>query len=173
MADSIKGKAYKKYSGDLQKGILLHRRIDTYTDSHPLVYKSAHRLFKRFRHYNGVIIDVFYDHFLAKNWQTYHPQNLGEYTQEFYALLEKNFALLPENVKQFYPYMKAQNWLFNYQDISGIERILFQMNTRVKGNFELHKSVAELRLYYSEFEQEFKTFFPQIQDYVAREKKQL
>jgi len=169
MADSIKGKQYQNYSGDLKNGILLHRKIDSFTDSHPLVFQSTHRLFEKYGHYNTVIVDVFYDHFLAKNWKDYHRENLADYVRDFYRLLEVNFNRLPKNVQRFFPYMKAQNWLLSYADIPGIRQILYQMNKRVKNGVRLDESVDELQMYYTDFEWEFKNFFPDIEAYVARE----
>lgn len=173
MADSIKGKDYKKYEGNLRKGILLHRKIDSYTDAHPLVQQSAHRLFDHYRHYNGVIVDVFYDHFLAKNWRYYSSTHLAEYVQDFYALLEENLDRVPENIRYMYPHMSRENWLYNYRKIDGIAQILYQMNNRIKGDFEIHHSVENLRLHYAEYEAEFTKFFPQIQEYVECVKSQL
>ncbi len=71
IADAVKGKKHNLYSKEVQAGILLHREIDNYTDNHPIVRKSKRRLNKRYGHYNGVIIDILYDHFLAKNWNNY------------------------------------------------------------------------------------------------------
>lgn len=173
MADSIKGKDYNLYEGDLRKGILLHRKIDSYTDAHPLVQKSAHRLFKEYRHYNGVIVDVFYDHFLAKNWSEYCSKNLGSYVQSFYDLLGQNLDRVPPNIKRMYPMMTAENWLYNYRKVNGIEHVLFQMNARIKGDFNIHQSISKLTDYYAEFESEFTHFFPDIQAHVAQAKKKL
>lgn len=173
MADPIKGKDYQNYSGDIKKGILLHRKIDSYTDAHPVVSKSTHRLFKNYRHYNGVIVDVFYDHFLAKNWQEYHPQDLSDYIQDFYRLIEDNFEKLPNRTKNMFPYMKAQNWLLSYREVSGIEKILAQMSARVKGNVPLNEAVRELNVHYDQFESEFRSFFPELQTYVLKQKELL
>jgi acyl carrier protein phosphodiesterase len=99
-ADPIKGKKYKSLPLEMQKGVLLHRKIDSFTDSHAIVYKSAHRFFEKYGHYNGVIMDVFYDHFLAKNWNKYSPVPLAEYVDRFYKLLEIHFDLLKLCVKK-------------------------------------------------------------------------
>lgn len=173
MADSIKGKTYLEYPEIFQKGILLHREIDSFTDGHPTVYKSAHRLFEDYGHYNTVITDVLYDHFLAKNWALYHPQKLRDYVTNFYKLLEENFEVLPNNVQNFYPYMVAQNWLLSYAEIEGIQNILKQMNGRVKTNVQLQHAVKELKLYYPEFEAEFTSFFAELESFVAKKKKEL
>src|SRR5699024_8122020 len=167
------GKDYQNYSGDIKKGILLHRKIDSYTDAHPVVSKSTHRLFKNYRHYNGVIVDVFYDHFLAKNWQEYHPQDLSDYIQDFYHLIEDNFEKLPNRTKNMFTYMKAQNWLLSYREVSGIEKILAQMSARVKGNVPLNEAVRELNTHYDQFESEFRSFFPELQTYVLKQKELL
>lgn len=173
MADSIKGKDYDLYKGDLRKGILLHRKIDSYTDAHPLVQKSAHRLFKEYRHYNGVIVDIFYDHFLAKNWSEYCSINLAHYVQSFYDLLGQNLDRVPPNIRRMYPIMVAENWLYNYREVSGIEQILFQMNARIKGDFNIHQSITKLIEYYTAFESEFTNFFPDIQTHISQVKRKL
>src|SRR5690606_6470869 len=91
IADGIKGKDYQKFPTEIQHGILLHREIDTFTDAHPIVRQSTKRLHKNFGHYSGVLVDVFYDHFLAKNWKHYHEQPLAKFVENFYQLLETNY----------------------------------------------------------------------------------
>jgi len=169
MADPIKGSDFENYPGDFRRGIILHRKIDSFTDAHPIVQQSTHRLFEKFRHYNGVINDVFYDHFLAKNWKNYHSQDLASYIQDFYRLLEENFDILPEKIQNFFPYMKSQNWLLSYKDISGIEKILSQMSARIKGDFCLNEGIDILKNNYSAYEEEFTLFFEEIQAYVLKE----
>lgn len=173
MADAIKGKDYEKYSGDLRKGILLHRKIDSFTDHHPLVQQGASRLFKNFRHYNSVIIDIFYDHFLAKNWRDYHTQDLADYVQNFYRLLARNIDKTPPNIQRLFPYMKTQNWLYSYRKIEGIEQILTQMNSRMQAPTNIQQAVRELEKYYGDYEAEFTAFFPQIIRYTDEEKRRL
>lgn len=168
-ADSIKGKDFSRFPLEMQKGILLHRKIDYYTDSHPIVYKSAHRLFDEFRHYSTVIIDIFYDHFLAKNWKNYSAIPLEAYVQEFYSSLKKNHDILPKRVQRFYPIMIEYNWLLSYAKIEGIEHILFQMNNRVKGRTQLDKSVNSLRENYAKYEEEFTAFFEELQAFSKEE----
>ena len=171
IADSVKGKNYKKYPEVVQQGILLHRKIDSFTDSHPTVFKSTHRLFPIYSHYASVIIDVLYDHFLAKNWKKYHDTSLAVYIDEFYYLLKTNFEILPKRVQKFYPYMVSQNWLLNYATIEGIEQILFQMNGRVKSKIQLHHSIKEFKEDYTLFETEFTSFFEELIQFSENERK--
>jgi len=169
IADSVKGKQYLEYPGEIQKGIVLHRAIDTFTDTHPIVSKSVHRLFDRYGHYSRVIVDILYDHFLAANWTEYCKTPLIEYTENFYKLLQDNFEVLPKTVQNFLPYMIADNWLYNYRKIDGIEKILFQMNRRIKYRAKMHLAVEELREFYDEFENEFRMFFDELRSYVKSE----
>ncbi|PZW40578.1 acyl carrier protein phosphodiesterase [Mesonia algae] len=168
-ADSIKGKKYKSLPVEMQKGILLHRKIDSFTDSHPIVFKSAHRFFEKYGHYNTVLMDVIYDHFLAKNWKSYSNIPLSDYVNSFYELLQTHFEILPKNVQRFYPYMVEQNWLLSYASVNGIEGILAQMNHRIKHRVPLHESIVELEEFYEELEHEFSLFFTELIAYSKKE----
>ncbi|MDC8000563.1 acyl carrier protein phosphodiesterase [Aequorivita todarodis] len=162
IADGIKGKRYLKYPPAIAKGILLHRAIDSFTDAHPTVHQSTARLHKNYGHYSGVIVDILYDHFLAKNWSKYSEVPLDEYVADFYKLLRKNFTMLPARIQRMMPYMIADNWLLSYATVEGISKILTQMNVRTKGVSKMNLAVAELEAYYDEFEAEFTSFFDEL-----------
>lgn len=169
MADGIRGKHFETFPMDIQKGIILHRAIDTYTDAHPVFRKSTKKLHQRYHHYAGVIVDVFYDHFLAKNWVNYSDENLEQYIQRFYQSLNENTSVLTERTIGLMPYMIEQNWLLSYQTVEGIDRILTQMDGRTKNQSKMRFSTEELRQFYSEFEQEFTAFFEDLRTH-AKEK---
>ena len=162
IADGIRGKDYLKYSESIQKGILLHRGIDTYTDAHPTVRQSTKRLHKNYGHYSGVIVDILYDHFLAKNWKRYSDTPLAEYVDNFYDSLESNYDILPIRIQKMMPFMIADNWLLNYQSIEGIARVLDGMNRRTKNRSKMNLAVNELQEFYTEFEEDFTVFFEQL-----------
>lgn len=162
IADGIKGKRYQNYPEGIRKGILLHRFIDTYTDAHPTVRKSTARLHANYGHYSGVIVDILYDHYLAKNWLNYHQQPLEDFVQEFYELLHTHFDVLPARTKQLMPYMINDNWLLSYATVNGISKILSQMNHRTQGRSRMDQAVAELQEHYQAFEIEFTEFFDQL-----------
>lgn len=162
MADGIRGKQFETYPLEIQKGIILHRFIDTYTDAHPVFRKSTKRLHEKYHHYAGVIIDVFYDHFLAKNWKNYSDENLTDFTNRFYQSLRDNHDFLSERTKGMMPYMIEFNWLVSYETVEGITRILTQMDSRTKNESKMRFSSKELIEYYTEFEQEFTTFFEDL-----------
>lgn len=165
IADGIKGKRYQKFPAQIQKGILLHRSIDSYTDSHPTVRRSTKRLHKNYGHYSGVIVDILYDHFLAKNWKEYHPTPLAEYVDNFYELLRNSYEILPNRIKRLMPYMISDNWLLSYATVTGISKILSQMNVRTKGVSKMNFAVLELEEFYDEFEAEFTIFFKDLIDH--------
>ncbi len=162
MADGIRGKDYKKYPREIQIGILLHREIDTFTDAHPIVRKSTKRLHKNYSHYSGVIVDILYDHFLAKNWIRYSDIPLAKYVDDFYNTLENNFDVLQLRVQRMMPYMIANNWLLSYASIDGISKVLDGMNRRTNNQSKMNLAVNELEEYYSEFEHEFTIFFVEL-----------
>ncbi len=162
MADGIHGKNLDHFPIDIQKGIILHRAIDSFTDAHPIFRQSTKRLHSNYHHFSGIIVDIFYDHFLAKNWSKYSNQNLDEYSRLFYKSLELNYDLLTEKTKKMLPYMKEQNWLLSYQNIEGIEIVLTKMDARMKYNSNMRFSITELNLFYAEFETEFTTFFENL-----------
>lgn len=162
IADAIKGKKYLNFPPEIQKGILLHREIDTFTDSHPIVHQSTAKLHSKYSHYSGVIVDILYDHFLAKNWDQYHSVQLADFVQRFYALIKKNFKDLPARIQRLTPYMIADNWLLSYATVEGIGRILAQMNIRTKGIANMDQAVKELEEYYDDFENEFTLFFEEV-----------
>jgi len=148
------------YSTEILSGITLHRLIDTYTDNHPVVKESKSRLYSNYHKYSTVIVDVFYDHFLAKHWSLFYPkQNLQDYSLAFYQMLRTYWNLLPERVKQMLPYMERQNWLLAYSSISGVNSALTGLSRRAKFKSGMEKASEDLKLNYQEFEHEFFSFF--------------
>ena len=162
MADHVKGNRYKLYSPELQKGILLHRQIDSYTDAHQLVRKSKRRLDDRYGLYRGIIIDILYDHMLAKNWVDYSDVALDTYTQSFYKLLNHNYDVLPEKVQYMSKYLIEGDWLLSYATVGGIEKVLDGMNRRTGGKSNMNLAINDLVEHYDDFENDFKLFFKDL-----------
>lgn len=162
IADSIRGNKYKHLPKKIQKGITLHRHIDTFTDAHKTVRKSTKKLHVNYGHYSGVIVDIFYDHFLAKNWNNYSDTPLDEFVEKFYDLLEDNYLILPENTKRMMPYMIADNWILSYASLTGISKVLDGMNRRTKNKSKMNFAIVDLKEHYNEFEDEFTSFFEEL-----------
>ncbi|MEC3908694.1 acyl carrier protein phosphodiesterase [Tamlana sp. 2201CG12-4] len=162
IADGIKGKRYKKYPKAIQTGILLHRHIDTFTDAHETVRLSTKRLHKKYGHYSGIIVDILYDHFLAKNWDKYSNIPLKDYVEAFYDSLKEHYDILPLRIQKMMPYMVSDNWLLSYKSIEGISRVLDGMNRRTKNRSSMNEAVVELQEFYEAFENEFSSFFEEL-----------
>tara|TARA_R110002051_G_scaffold325850_2_gene432162 strand:+ start:32740 stop:33324 length:585 start_codon:yes stop_codon:yes gene_type:complete len=173
IADGIKGKKYLKYEEGIQRGILIHRWIDTYTDSHPIVKQSTKRLHSKYGHYSGVIVDILYDHFLAKNWKQYHSQELDDYITDFYQLLNDNYSKLTPRIQKMMVPMMEQNWLLSYASLEGIETVLYNMSFRIKKRVPMDESIEDLKEHYEAFEEEFTAFFAELEDFVAMKLKEL
>lgn len=173
IADHIKGNHYKNYNSTIQRGIFLHREIDTFTDAHSIVRKSKRRLHERYRHYDGVIIDIFYDYFLAKNWSTYSAIPLSIYTKSIYNLFDDIAYTLPRKSQDFITYMIQYDILYNYQFTEGIERVLKGMNHRTKGKSQMDLAIQDLMLLESEFEKDFELFFEDLKNFTKQKLKSL
>lgn len=173
IADHIKGNKFKHLPLSIQKGIRLHREIDTFTDTHPVVKKSMHRLNERYGHYDGVIIDIFYDHFLAKNWTNYSAIPFDKYVQSIYTLLQDNLPLLPKKTVEMLPYMIQYNWLYNYQYLKGIKTVLVGMNKRTNGKSKMHLAIEDLKIHYNDFEKDFSLFFEDIRLFTSNKIQEL
>jgi acyl carrier protein phosphodiesterase len=165
MADGIRGKQFEHFPEEVQKGIILHRSIDTYTDSHDVFRQSTKRLHEKYHHYAGVIVDIVYDHFLAKNWEKYSDEKLDQFINRFYRSLHENYPILTEKTQRLMPTMIQENWLWSYQTVEGIHHILTQMDRRSKNLSKMQFASAELAEFYSEFEQEFTLFFEDIKSH--------
>jgi acyl carrier protein phosphodiesterase len=166
IADSVKGSAFQKFPEGIRKGILLHRAIDYYTDNHPVFLKSVERLRPGYRKYAGVIADIFYDHYLAKNWKEYSDKPLEQYASEVNSLMMKNVFLMPEQSLMFLKYAFRTNLLVSYASLQGIEEVLYGMSRRTtfKSNMEL--AGKDLKENYPEFENEFQLFFEDVRGFV-------
>ncbi|AWI26236.1 acyl carrier protein phosphodiesterase [Flavobacterium pallidum] len=173
MADGIRGKHFEEFPEGVRKGILLHREIDTYTDAHPIWRESTKKLHERYHHYAGVIVDVFYDHFLAKNWNKYSTETLEDFTDGFYKILIAHYDILTEKTKAMMPYMIRHNWLLSYRTLQGMERILTQMDHRTGDKSNMRFAHLELRRHYDAFEKEFTEYFVELQHFCTEKKKSL
>lgn len=167
VADSVRGKKYLDYATPIQQGIILHREIDTYTDAHPIWRQTKKSLVPRYNHYGAVIVDMFYDHYLACNWDTYCSVPLEVYVSQFYESLTQNFDHLPERVQRFLPIMLDENWLLKYRDIKGLEYILQKMDSRTKYLSKMSFATEELILHYDTYQREFEAFFKELELHVS------
>ncbi len=167
IGDFVKGKKYQDYPEKVSQGILLHRRIDSFTDRHPIAKHSAKLLRPDFGKYSAVLVDIFYDHFLAINFQHYSAVSLEDFSKEFYNILLTNQSMLPKKVQEFLPNMIENNWLARYANLNGIERTLLSLDRRTAYHTNLQGALLNLQEDYEKFQEDFEEFFPLVQDFAS------
>lgn len=166
IADAIKGRDYTYFPAMVQKGILMHRDIDSFTDLHPVVKSGKMRLNGIYHKHSGIVMDIFYDHFLAAGWELYSAQPLAQFVKEAYIILASHYIILPVTVKKRLPFMIINNWLKSYESLTGIKSILRRMSqfTSLPDGTEL--AMQELERNYEIFGNEFREFFNELIQYV-------
>jgi acyl carrier protein phosphodiesterase len=168
MGDFVKGPLHRRYPAALERALVQHRRIDAFTDAHPLVRASRNRVSATHRRFAGVLTDMFFDHFLARHWADYSVEPLAEFTSRVYALLDAQHALLPARLQHIAPSMRRGDWLGSYAQVASIETALDRMGSRLKrGNLLLGAGV-QLREQYAAFEGDFRAFFPELVGFARR-----
>ncbi|MDP4186595.1 MAG: ACP phosphodiesterase [Bacteroidota bacterium] len=172
VGDYVKGRDYEKYPLQIKNGIILHRNIDSYTDNHPVVKLSKAHFITRYHKFSGVIVDILYDHFLAKDWDRFSDQPLHEFLQDFHQLIIEHSDILPIGVKSILPFFILDNWVDTYLTIEGIEKIFILMSKNTSLPYENNYAVEVLKNNYEALRKEFYEFFPQIIKYVE-EKNQI
>jgi acyl carrier protein phosphodiesterase len=145
---------------EYQRGIVRHRQIDAFTDSHPVVRRSIQRIEAPYRRFGGVLMDVFYDHFLAVGWQRYSPVPLPEFLAEVYDAFDAEHEALPEEVCSWLRQIKRVDLLGSYRKIDGVADALRRMERRLKRPVQLAAAVGVLEQHYQAFQADFDEFFP-------------
>jgi len=168
MGDFVKGPLPGALPADLAAGVMLHRRIDSYADRHPAFQRSRARMSAVRRRYGGILVDMFYDHFLARLWTQFHPQPLPDYVRDAYTLLQKNESRLPAQMVPVARAMAAGDWLASYAQTEAIALALDRMALRrLRTPNTLAGGVAELLGDYAGFEADFVEFISDAQHFSA------
>jgi acyl carrier protein phosphodiesterase len=163
IGDFVKGRNFfDHYEPEIARGIELHRMIDEYTDRHAVVQQSKMKLRQKYRHYAAVIVDIFYDHFLARYWNDYHDTPLIVFAKAAYNTIGMHNAILPIQVQGMLPYMIKDNWLVNYGTFQGIGQALTGISRRTTHESKMDESIQELKDFYEEFKAEFTLFMPDV-----------
>lgn len=172
MGDYVKGKTLDAYPEIIQKGIVLHRTIDDYIDTHPTVLKLLHGLYPLLPKVSGIAVDLYFDHILAKEWRHFHPTELRAFVDQFYSYQPKTSESFPPDYAFMLSKMKEFDWLFHYQDLEGLRRASTGLSRRISFENDLHKAAEVFVLKQDEIEAAFHEFMrdarPFFQNYFKK-----
>lgn len=170
MGDFVKGPLDQRYPPAITRALLLHRRVDTFTDAHPVTAASRRRISPDRRRFAGIMVDLFYDHFLARDWDAHANEPLDAFTARVYALLGQHEALLPDRLRSIAPHMAESNWLASYARVESIHTTLDRMSLRLKRENRLTGAGTELDANYAAMEGDFRAFFPDLVRFAQSER---
>lgn len=162
LGDFVKGSLKDQYPNEIKNGIELHRKIDSYTDSHAMTRASRKLYSPLRRRFAGIIVDLCYDHFLYRHWSTFAETARDPFISNAYELLKTHQAMLPKRLKAMIPRMIRDDWLGSYRDLNGVEQALGRLSKRVTNGDRLPGAIDEIKVHYRELETNFLTFFPDL-----------
>lgn len=165
LGDFVKGAIQDKYSQGVKRGIELHRKIDTYTDSHETTRASRNLFSPLRRRFAGIIVDLCYDHFLYRHWHQFSEVELGGFISHVYDILLAPGAMLPERLRAMIPVMIREDWLGSYRDLQGVEQALNRLSKRITQGDRLLGAIEEIKHHYLKLEADFLFFFPDLEYY--------
>jgi acyl carrier protein phosphodiesterase len=171
LADLVRGEERLHMPADFIRGAQRHKAIDAFTDAHPIVRQSRLRISPHYRRFSGVLMDIFYDYFLARHWLDYSAEPLATFTASFYEEVKQRTLPLPEPARATLDRIVAHDLLGQYSRIDGVEHSLRRVSTylakRWRRDFQLAASVQELIEHEAEFAADFAGFFPKLREHVA------
>lgn len=171
LADLVKGRDRAAMSERFLDGVRQHQKIDVFTDCHPVVHRSRARIRGRYRHVTGILVDVFYDHFLAVDWGRYTAEPLEAFTARLGAEIRAHPIRLPAEAQAAVDRMLSEDRLASYCQIDGVEatlrRVSMRLSARIGKDFELESAVTELQENFDELASDFGEFFPLLQAHVG------
>jgi len=169
IGDYVKGKKFTGYPEEVIQGIMLHRKIDSFTDSHILTHSSKKIISEKYGLYAGIVVDIFYDHFLSANWHLYSEIPLREYIQNRYRLLDSGFSIFPAGVKSWFPYFIKSNWLETYIHFNGLNMVFKRMSYRTSLPDHSEYAVSQLKENYDYLKENFLEFFTDLREMVQKD----
>jgi len=167
IADAVKGHDYEDFPEGIKRGIIMHRSIDDFTDHHPLVLDSKKYFSKEFDKYSGVLIDIYFDYFLAKNFALYSDVSLSTFASNTYTILTNNKAVFPERSAYFFQYMIKENILERYAELDGMKKVLYGMTHRINKRFPLYDSLSTFKDKQGLLYNNFVPFFDELKLHIA------
>ncbi|MBS7333835.1 MAG: DUF479 domain-containing protein [Weeksellaceae bacterium] len=162
LGEVVKGNKYNDYPDDIKLGILLHREIDSFTDSHDVVKRSSTYFHSTQHKYSPIVVDLVYDYFLIKHWRKYHPTSFQLFKENCYDLFSYNTENFPPNLQEMLNHLLKNDWFENYSTIEGIQKTLTGISKRVNFDNNLTNTASTIFQYETELEKDFLEFFPEL-----------
>lgn len=174
LGDFVKGKiGANDFPAPIRREIIVHRRVDAFTDADDDLLNSKNRFVKTRRRFAGIVLDVAFDHFLARNWTDYAAENLDDFAGFAYRALTTNAHRFPAVFQKFLPRMIADDFLASYRDFGRVRFALQSLSARVRGGKNMREAFGELAANYDYFQEVFRQFFPRLRNFVAETRKDL
>ena len=169
LADFVTPRQIAAYAPDIREGIGMHQRVDAFSDDHPACAASRRRFQPPYRRYGGILVDLVYDHFLAKHWDEYSPEiRLPDFAQRAYGVLREHHAILPDRLQRMLPHMIGDDWLCSYREFETIGWALRGVARRLSRENPLPTAMEALEASYDGLESDFRVFFPELLEFAGR-----
>ncbi|MDS4021139.1 MAG: ACP phosphodiesterase [Candidatus Competibacter sp.] len=168
LGEFLRGPVPGDWSPGVRLGVRLHRQVDAFTDAHPVTARSRGRFQPPLRRYAGILIDLFYDHCLARDWSDHSPVPLAEFARAVYARLHARRAEWPPPMQRGIDYMIAHDLLCSYRELEGIGRALRGISGRLRRANPLADALPELERHADGLAEDFAAFFPDVVVHAAR-----
>lgn len=168
VADHVKGQMLGSLPHDMQHGVHLHRMIDSFTDRHERVKHAARMMNDHFGKYAPVVVDIYFDHFLAIGWHRHGKGDLTDFAGRVYRILLSNYNLLPPRSRRILPWMVGQNWLAGYANLRDLRRVFNGMNRRASFSSGMDKAIEVLLDNYTLIESSFEDFWPELRLHIEQ-----
>lgn len=166
LPDLVSAAVLENLPMEFQRGIERHRQVDAFTDSHPIVRRSVQRIQPPLRRFGGILVDIFYDHFLSRNWHIYSDIPLPVFVAECYAAFDATQTHLPPAVFDQLARIRAGNWLLSYGDTAGLAHTLQRLGSRIRRPVDFAPAMMMLESDYDSFHADFMAFFPTIKEHL-------
>lgn len=166
VGDFVKGPLDDRWQDPLRRGLRQHRLVDVFAQDHPAFRRSRQRLDPAFGLCRGILVDVFYDHFLARNWQRHHELPLADFAAGVYRDIERYLPLLPEGFQEVAPRMISHDWLTSYRRPEAVGRALERLGRRLRRPRDLGAGLTEMLRHASALEADCEEFLANARDFL-------
>ena len=169
IGDWVKGRKYNDYPPDIRNGIILHRKIDSYTDAHHLTRRCTKLFRPKYKKYSGVVVDIVFDYFLTQNWTKYSDISLADFAESCYTVLSNEKKQLPEYVQKILPNLISSNRLVKYSTLTGLKESLETMSLYTSLPNYAEFAIGTIQENHEEINQNFILFFNELISFVERQ----